>query len=229
MQISKKRVVKRPTCNGSRHTVPIPIRTPARVPSAFLILFFRRRTKIFNAKKANLASSGRFDLLSPPLHWTSRNSSRSDPNICNIFHVCIHRNEMIVDQPFMCPFPTVFKQAASGKMFCARPEPGDCPGKAFYRSADGPNMISMDANDTLNYLLPENTLMMERCEQPGLYSDTLYCNAYHKCTTDGKDEHFLCENQLLFNPESNICDYPINVVCGGRFDRIPTSSIVRCL
>ena len=33
---------------------------------------------------------------------------------------------------------------------------------------------------------------------------------------NGEDEQYLCENQLLFNPESNICDYPINVVCGGK-------------
>ena len=36
---------------------------------------------------------------------------------------------------------------------------------------------------------------------------------------NGEDEQYLCENQLLFNPESNICDYPINVVCGGKKER----------
>ncbi|CAF5181499.1 unnamed protein product, partial [Rotaria magnacalcarata] len=30
----------------------------------------------------------------------------SDPNICNMFHVCITRNDRVVDQPFMCPFPS---------------------------------------------------------------------------------------------------------------------------
>ncbi|CAF5069152.1 unnamed protein product, partial [Rotaria socialis] len=37
-----------------------------------------------------------------------------------------------------------------------------------------------------------------------------------RCTANGNDEQYICENQLLFNPESNICDYPINVVCGGK-------------
>jgi hypothetical protein len=142
--------------------------------------------------------------------------SSSDPNICNILHVCITRNDKTVDQPFMCPFPTVFKTGSSGKMFCARPEPGDCQGKAFYRSTEGSTTAEAGNTDALNYRLPENTLMVEKCSRSGLYPDSLYCNAYHKCTTNGEDEQYLCENQLLFNPESNICDYPINVVCGGE-------------
>ncbi|CAF1109060.1 unnamed protein product [Adineta ricciae] len=144
----------------------------------------------------------------------------SDPNICNIFHVCITRNEKTVDQPFMCPYPTVFKSGSSGKMFCARPEPNDCRGKAFYRTMeDASNLarnIDTDNDDVTSYRLPANTLMIERCTQPGLYPDSLYCNAYHQCTNNGEDQQYLCENQLLFNPESNICDYPINVVCGGK-------------
>jgi hypothetical protein len=144
----------------------------------------------------------------------------SDPNICNIFHVCITRSDKTVDQPFMCPYPTVFKTGQSGKMFCARAETTDCQGKAFYRtieeSASSSRMNQIETNDPINYRLPENTLMIDRCIQAGLYADSLYCNAYHKCTSKGDDEQYLCENQLLFNPESNICDYPINVVCGGK-------------
>ena len=71
-------------------------------------------------------------------------------------------------------------------------------------------------DNSVNYRLPENTLMIDRCTKAGLNADSLYCNAYHKCGSQGQDEQYLCENQLLFNPESNICDYPINVVCGGR-------------
>ena len=143
----------------------------------------------------------------------------SDPNICNIFHVCITRNDKTVDQPFMCPFPTVFKTGASGKMFCARAEPADCQGKAFYRTMEEPEAMDAGNDDSVNYRLPENTLMIDRCTKAGLYADSLYCNAYHKCGSQGQDEQYLCENQLLFNPESNICDYPINVVCGGRTRR----------
>ena len=153
----------------------------------------------------------------------------SDPNICNIFHVCITRNEKTVDQPFMCPYPTVFKTGSSGKMFCARPEPNDCQGKAFYRTLDDSTNLAKHLNayseEAISYRLPENTLMIEKCVRPGLYPDNLYCNAYHKCTGNGNDEQYLCENQLLFNPESNICDYPINVVCGGKKIFLITSSI----
>ena len=140
----------------------------------------------------------------------------SDPNICNIFHVCITRNDKTVDQPFLCPYPTVFKTGLAEKMFCAYPDLNDCKGKAFYRSMEGLARISQETNDTLNYRLPENTLIHEKCPQAGIYPDKGYCNAYHKCTNKGEDEQYLCENQLLFNPESNICDYPVNVVCGGK-------------
>ncbi|CAF3242334.1 unnamed protein product [Rotaria sp. Silwood2] len=140
----------------------------------------------------------------------------SDPNICNMFHVCISRNDKIVDQPFMCPFPAIFKTGPSGNMYCAHPESDDCKGKVFFRSAEGSTTMTTDNNDSLSYLLPKNTLMLDKCLQSGLYADSLYCNAYHKCTINGEDEQYLCENQLLFNPESNICDYPINVVCGGK-------------
>jgi hypothetical protein len=120
----------------------------------------------------------------------------------------------------MCPYPTVFKTGPSGKMYCARAESNDCQGKAFYRSVEQPNNFGKknenDLDDAGSYRLPVNTLMIDQCAHPGLYSDALYCNAYHKCTPQGEDEQYLCENQLLFNPESNICDYPINVVCGGK-------------
>ena len=75
---------------------------------------------------------------------------------------------------------------------------------------------NIESDDAISYRLPENTLMIDRCTKEGLYPDSLYCNAYHRCTSTGEDEQYLCENQLLFNPESNICDYPINVVCGGK-------------
>lgn len=136
----------------------------------------------------------------------------SDPHICNIFHVCTQRNGLMVDQPFMCPFPTVFKRvSSSGKAFCAHAEGNDCHGKAFYRNA----AEKMNNTEMFNYRLPDKTLMMQSCKKSGLYPDPFYCNAYHRCTSNEEDEHYLCENQLLFNPESNICDYPINVVCEG--------------
>lgn len=133
-----------------------------------------------------------------------------------MFHVCINRNDRIVDQPFICPFPTVFKTGSSGNMYCAHMDHDDCKGKFFYRTTDASIPMEHDLTDANNYLLPKNTLMLEKCSKPGLYPDSLYCNAYHKCTMNGGDEQYLCENQLLFNPESHICDYPINVVCGGK-------------
>lgn len=105
-------------------------------------------------------------------------------------------------------------------MYCAKADASDCQGKAFYRTMEdskGAARINNLLNDeATSYRLPENTLMINQCNNPGLHPDSLYCNAYHKCTENGVDEQYLCENQLLFNPESNICDYPINVVCGGK-------------
>ena len=102
-------------------------------------------------------------------------------------------------------------------MSCARPHIDDCKGKVFYRASEIDHSSEFIPNDTDDYLLPKDTLMNRQCEQEGLYPDLMYCNAYHKCTKNGVDEHYLCENQLLFNPDSNVCDYPINVGCGGKF------------
>ncbi|CAF0933581.1 unnamed protein product [Didymodactylos carnosus] len=140
----------------------------------------------------------------------------SDPNICNVFHVCIQRNSQTVDQPFMCPYPTIFKTISSDKMYCARPEPYDCKGKAFYRGIEPNDVMGKPlVDDSISYRLPENTLIIENCTKNGLYADNFYCNGYHKCI-NGQDQQYLCENQLLFNPISNVCDYPINVDCGGK-------------
>lgn len=133
-----------------------------------------------------------------------------------MFHVCIERNGNLIDQPYLCPYPTVFKIAKSGKMSCSRPNINDCKKQSFYHSTEPTEQTGSVSNDEVNYLLPERILSTQKCDQPGLYADELYCNAYHKCTSQGVDEHYLCENQLLFNPESGICDYPINVGCGGK-------------
>lgn len=105
-------------------------------------------------------------------------------------------------------------------MFCAYPEANDCQGKAFYYPMENATSLAQelntDKNESMTYRLPDNTLMIEKCLKEGLYPDSIYCNAYHKCKINGEEEQYLCENQLLFNPESNICDYPINVVCGGK-------------
>jgi len=144
----------------------------------------------------------------------------SDPNVCNIFHVCTTRNDRTIDQPFLCPYPTVFKIGRSGKMFCAYPEANDCQDRAFYHPMENRTNLSKTGHiyheHIDHYRLAENTLMLANCFKEGLYADSIYCNAYHKCTADGRDEQYLCENQLLFNSESSICDYPINVVCGGK-------------
>lgn len=148
-------------------------------------------------------------------------TSFSDPNICNVFHICSTRNDKIIDQPFLCPYPTVFKSSPSGKFSCAYPSNAtDCQGKAFYYPMENSTRLeknlSNENNESNNYRLPKNTLMVGECTKEGLYQDNIYCNAYHECTRNGEEEHYLCENQLLFNPESNICDYPINVACGGK-------------
>ncbi len=105
-------------------------------------------------------------------------------------------------------------------MFCAYPQLNDCQGKAFYYPMENSTRLARNSytnnDESINYRLPDNTLMIEKCLNEGLYSDSIYCNAYHKCLNNGQEEQYLCENQLLFNPESNICDYPINVICGGK-------------
>lgn len=173
-------------------------------------------------------SSGQIQVRTFFSHYSIHIHNFSDPNICNIFHVCTTRNDKVIDQPFLCPYPTIFKTTSSGKMFCAYPtNASDCQGKAFYYPMENSTRLEKNAStedhESINYRLPKNTLMVGECTKEGLYPDNIYCNAYHECDSRGQEAQYLCENQLLFNPESNICDYPINVVCGGEkylFDKM---------
>ena len=140
------------------------------------------------------------------------NERFADPNICNIFHVCVSRGEQTYDQPFLCPFSSVFRVIDSRTMYCDKRHKNDCTNKAFYRSAEeddyelfedtGDNLV--ETNATSSSIFP--------CSYNGKIEDKSFCNLYHSCV-NGKDLTYVCESQLLFNPISNICDYPINVPC----------------
>lgn len=138
-----------------------------------------------------------------------------DEHICNVFHVCITRENKTYDQAFLCPFSSIFKMVDKKTMYCEDTENfrNPCPNKAFYRS--------IDAEDT-NELIKENSLIIEttnnhtsRCSGNRRIEDNAFCNTFHVCS-NGKDEHFMCKNDLLFNSISGICDYPINVECYGK-------------
>lgn len=132
-----------------------------------------------------------------------------DPQICNVFHVCVSRGEQTYDQPFLCPFSSVFRVIDSNTMFCDKKNSNDCKEKAFYRSSEDEFFSFTKKSDLF---LIEETSNVTDCENNEIYEDELYCNTYHLCK-DKKDKHYMCENNLLFNPMSQMCDYPINVVC----------------
>jgi hypothetical protein len=136
------------------------------------------------------------------------NERFADPNICNIFHVCVSRGEQTYDQPFLCPFSSVFRVTDSKLMYCDKRQANDCAGKAFYRG------IGADTNmlDEANSLLLKVDQNESSCNFDEILDDKLFCNLYHICK-NGREHVYMCENQLLFNPLSKMCDYPINVAC----------------
>ena len=142
----------------------------------------------------------------------ANNERFQDENICNVFHVCVTRDNKTYDQAFLCPFSSIFKMVDKSTMYCEDTENfrNPCHNKAFYRSIDSANT---------DLLIKENSLIIEttnnhtsRCTRNRRVEDKVFCNTFHVCA-NGKDEHFMCENDLLFNPLSGICDYPINVKC----------------
>lgn len=134
-----------------------------------------------------------------------------DPDICNVFHVCVKRDNVTYDQPFLCPFSSIFRVNDSKTMYCdVQTSPADCQNKAFYRSVD-----AVDIDE----FIKSNSLIIETSNSSGYkclnnlrYEDNHNCNTFHVCS-NGKDEHYMCENDLMFNPISRMCDYPINVQC----------------
>ena len=137
------------------------------------------------------------------------NERYADPQICNIFHVCVSRGDQTYDQPFLCPYGSVFRVIDSKTMYCDKKKKSDCRDKAFYRSIE-----DEDTDFSTNY---KSNLFIEvnnntKCINGEKMEDKLFCNTYHICKSN-RFEHYICENQLLFNPLSLMCDYPINVAC----------------
>lgn len=147
------------------------------------------------------------------------NDRFADPNVCNLFHVCVSRAEQTFDQPFLCPFSTVFRVVDANTMYCDKRKVSDCVEKAFYRSTDQGDMDmseksilvevgNANASQCLEHL--SNNVNNEEL----LVEDKQYCNIYHVCNKqDNRVFSYICDSQLLFNPLSKICDFPINVVC----------------
>ena len=131
-----------------------------------------------------------------------------DSEICNLFHVCVSRGDQTFDQPFLCPFSTIFRVIDSSTMYCDKRNKNDCNSKAFYKSLDEDDLDLIDKS----LLIDTNTNSTDCMNTNEIVEDKLFCNLYHVCG-EGKDSTYMCENQLLFNPLSQICDYPINVVC----------------
>ena len=129
-----------------------------------------------------------------------------DSQVCNLFHVCVSRAGQTFDQPFLCPFSTIFRYVDSATMYCDKRNKNDCVGKAFYQSDDNESILEKSvlvaSNNNASHCFNTNEVL----------EDKLFCNVYHVCR-DGRDIAYMCDNQLLFNPLSQICDYPINVVC----------------
>ena len=163
----------------------------------------------FKAKEIPFESvevSGVSNFVCPP---GALNKRFADPHVCNLFHLCVSIDNRTYSQPFLCPFSSVFRVVDSNTMYCDAKTLEDCKGKAFYRSSDAQDI---DTFIRTSSLIIETNSNVSYCLNDVRVEDTLFCNTFHVCR-DGKDEHFMCEHELLFNPVSRLCDYPINVAC----------------
>ncbi|RNA20523.1 chitin binding peritrophin, partial [Brachionus plicatilis] len=133
------------------------------------------------------------------------NDRFADAHICNLFHVCVSRGQHTFDQPFLCPFSSIFRVIDSTTMYCDQRRKNDCVHKAFYQSTHPHSLLD---NSLLLLATTDNSTQCHR----QILEDHRYCNLFHICRHN-KRLTYMCDNQLLFNPLSQICDYPINVVC----------------
>ncbi|XP_055338916.1 U-scoloptoxin(01)-Cw1a-like isoform X2 [Paramacrobiotus metropolitanus] len=54
----------------------------------------------------------------------------------------------------------------------------------------------------------------DNVKQPGLYADVnTNCRTYYRCTEDGYQTSYQCNNGTLFNQLTLVCDYFFNVAC----------------
>jgi hypothetical protein len=137
------------------------------------------------------------------------NNRYADSLICNIFHVCVTKGDSTYDQPFLCPYASIFRVVNSTHMYCdKRRYDTDCNGKAFYKDTNDEGKKRFSSKLMLNST--KNSSLCKREDE--FFEDQFYCNAYHRCLDD-VDELYMCDNQLLFNPLSGLCDYAINVDC----------------
>ena len=85
-----------------------------------------------NMEPGNIAMTDINYFVCPP----GSNSRFADPYICNIFHVCVTRGDQTYDQPFLCPYSSVFRVLDSNTMYCDKKKENDCMGLAFYKGSD---------------------------------------------------------------------------------------------
>jgi hypothetical protein len=86
--------IERQGCSGSYlHWID-----PSYTPPSF-------RARSIGAELAN--ATGGVSAFRCPAHATSERFP--DPDICNMFHVCVRRDNVTHDQPFLCPFSSIFR------------------------------------------------------------------------------------------------------------------------
>jgi hypothetical protein len=113
-------------------------------------------------------------------------------------------------------------------MYCDKRNENDCKSSAFYYSKN--EKVNDDyerSNDILINNIPNNNntesdqMSTSFCEKNfkrpiDKMEDQEYCNTYHVCNENNQLDYYMCNNQLLFNSFSKMCDYPINVECGKK-------------
>ena len=130
------------------------------------------------------------------------NKKQSDPDICNIYHLCLNGNYKLM----ICPEGNLYSEDTQQ---CEKARIVDCGSRLVMEFDHSNQEYSYLKLNTVNGLL--------ECPQgaDGYYADPEFCNIYHQCIA-GIDYIDQCMHQLVWNDRKKMCDWQTNVNCTGK-------------
>ncbi|CAH0588142.1 unnamed protein product [Chrysodeixis includens] len=145
---------------------------------------------------------------------------------CNQFYVCSGGKP----QALVCPAGLLYNPYVRD---CDWPDNVECKDRVIPEPDDNPvtdNNNDGDDNDndgTCNCNPEEAPSICAAPDSEGVLIAHENCNQYYICNF-GKPIGFPCPGQLLYNPYSQQCDYPVNVDCGDRIVPEPENNCPSC-
>ncbi|CAH0588141.1 unnamed protein product [Chrysodeixis includens] len=145
---------------------------------------------------------------------------------CNKFYMCSGGTPL----PLVCPPGLLYNPYVKQ---CDWPQNVECGDRVIPEPDDNPvtdNNNDGDDNDndgTCNCNPEEAPSICAAPDSEGVLIAHENCNQYYICNF-GRPIGFLCPGQLLYNPYTRQCDYPLNVECGDRVVPEPENNCPSC-